>query len=121
MAPATQAVKFTRLTGSAMLFAKNATTWNEHEKTSGEINNKNIGVTMPITSGIISAFPGIGKTTLAKEHHSVIDLESSNYKWLDIDSNLPIEQRKGMSKTLNPNFPENYIRDIVSLAREGYI
>ncbi len=75
----------------------------------------------PITSGIISAFPGIGKTTLAKEHHSVIDLESSNYKWLDIDSDLPIEQRKGMSKTLNPNFPENYIRDIVSLAREGYI
>lgn len=36
-------------------------------------------------------------------------------------SDLPIEQRKGMSKTLNPNFPENYIRDIVSLAREGYI
>lgn len=68
MAPATQAVKFTRLTGSAMLFAKNATTWNEHEKTSGEINNKNIGVTMPITSGIISAFPGIGKTTLAKKN-----------------------------------------------------
>lgn len=40
MAPATQAVKFTRPTGSAMLFAKNATTWNEHEKTSGEISNK---------------------------------------------------------------------------------
>lgn len=75
---------------------------------------------MPITSGIISAFPGIGKTTLAKENHKVIDLESSNYKWLDIDNNLSIEQRKGTSKTLNPNFPENYIRDIISLAQEGY-
>lgn len=121
MAPATQAVKFTRLTDSATLFAKTATTQKEPVKTSGKINNKNIGVTIPIASGIISAFPGIGKTTLAKEHYSVIDLESSNYKWLDIDSDLPIEQRKGMSKTLNPNFPENYIRDIVSLAREGYI
>lgn len=58
---------------------------------------------------------------MQKKHYSVIDLESSNYKWLDIDSDLPIEQRKGMSKTLNPNFPENYIRDIVSLARDGYI
>lgn len=67
MAPATQAVKSTHLTGSATLFVKTATTQKEPVKTSGEINNKNIGVTMPITSGIISAFPGIGKTTLAKK------------------------------------------------------
>lgn len=26
--------------------------------------------------------------------YSVIDLESSNYKWLDIDSDLPIEHEK---------------------------
>ena len=90
MAAAIQAVKSTRPTDLAMLSAKNATTQKEPVKTSGEINNKNIGVTMPITSDIISAFPGIGKTTLAKEHYNVIDLESSNYKWLDIDSDLPI-------------------------------
>lgn len=41
MAPATQAVKFTRPTGSAMLFAKNATTQKELVKTSGETNTLN--------------------------------------------------------------------------------
>ena len=38
MAPATQAVKSTHLTGSAMLFAKTATTQKELVKTSGETN-----------------------------------------------------------------------------------
>lgn len=40
---------------------------------------------------IISAFPGIGKTTLVQANKNYIDLESSDYKWLDIDKELSME------------------------------
>lgn len=43
---------------------------------------------------VISAFPGIGKTTLVQTNKNYIDLESSDYKWLDIDKTLSIEERK---------------------------
>ena len=64
---------------------------------------------------IISAFPGIGKTTLVQINKNYIDLESSDYKWIDIDKTLPIEERKGTAKTINPDFPENYIKKIIEL------
>ena len=64
---------------------------------------------------IISAFPGIGKTTLVQINKNYIDLESSDYKWLDIDKSLSIEERKGTAKTINPDFPENYIKKIIEL------
>lgn len=41
MAPATQAVKFTRPTGSAMVYVKNATTQKELARTHGETNTLN--------------------------------------------------------------------------------
>ena len=69
---------------------------------------------------IISAFPGIGKTTLVQTNKNYIDLESSDYKWIDIDKTLSIEERKGTAKTINPNFPENYIKKIVELTSMGY-
>lgn len=64
---------------------------------------------------IISAFPGIGKTTLVQTNKNYIDLESSDYKWIDIDKTLSIEERKGTAKTINPDFPENYIKKIIEL------
>ena len=69
---------------------------------------------------IISAFPGIGKTTLVQINKNYIDLESSDYKWIDIDKTLPIEERKGTAKTINPDFPENYIKKITELTDMGF-
>ena len=69
---------------------------------------------------IISAFPGIGKTTLVQTSKNYIDLESSDYKWLDIDKTLPIEERKGTAKTINPDFPNNYIKKISELTDMGF-
>lgn len=48
---------------------------------------------------IISGFPGIGKTYIAKEEPFVLDSDSSKFSWL----------AKGVR---NPEFPENYIRHI---------
>lgn len=69
---------------------------------------------------IISAFPGIGKTTLVQINKNYIDLESSDYKWIDIDKTLPIEERKGTAKTINPDFPNNYIKKINELTGMGF-
>lgn len=69
---------------------------------------------------VISAFPGIGKTTLVQTNKNYIDLESSDYKWVDIDKTLSIEERKGTAKTINPDFPENYIKKIIESTSVGY-
>ena len=69
---------------------------------------------------IISVFPGIGKTTLVQTNKNYIDLESSDYKWLDIDKTLSVEECKGTAKTINPNFPENYIKKIIELTNNGF-
>lgn len=69
---------------------------------------------------IISVFPGIGKTTLVQINKNYIDLESSDYKWIDIDKTLPIEERKGTAKTINPDFPNNYIKKINELTSMGF-
>ena len=69
---------------------------------------------------VISAFPGIGKTTLVQTNKNYIDLESSDYKWIDIDKTLPIEERKGTAKTISPDFPENYIKKIIELTDMGF-
>lgn len=69
---------------------------------------------------VISAFPGIGKTTLVQTNKNYIDLESSDYKWVDIDKTLSIEERKGTAKTINPDFPENYIQKIIELTDMGF-
>lgn len=60
---------------------------------------------------IISAFAGVGKTTLAKKYEKdVIDLESGNFKWIE---NGNTEATKGdNTRTLNPKFPINYLEAI---------
>lgn len=62
---------------------------------------------------IIAGFAGIGKTTLAKKYKNVIDLESSIYKWDNTGlEDVPVEQRKGTIRKVNPGWPNNYIEEI---------
>lgn len=61
---------------------------------------------------IVSAFAGVGKTTLAQEYKDdVIDLESGNFKWLN---NENTESSKGTNRVQNPRYPINYLEAIKS-------
>lgn len=69
-------------------------------------------------SGIlVGGFKAIGKSTLSKKYSNVIDLESSDFKYI-IDENLktiPVEQRKGLKKRIkNPEYPLNYYNELIS-------
>ncbi len=63
---------------------------------------------------IISGFGGVGKTYLAKKYKKVIDLESSPYKYdytkADGQNYEKLKGKEG--RTLNKNYPENYIAAI---------
>lgn len=65
---------------------------------------------------LIAGFGGIGKTTLAKKYNNVLDLESSNFKYI-IDKELEklsVEKRKGLkTRKLNKDFPKNYYNAII--------
>ena len=66
---------------------------------------------------LIAGFGAIGKTTAAKKYKNIIDLESSNFKYIIDDhlNELPVEERKGLSsRKLNPEFPLNYYRAIIN-------
>lgn len=66
---------------------------------------------------IVSAFAGVGKTTLAQKYSSdVIDLESGNYRWLNSDGT---EQSKGTQRVPNPRFPINYL-EAIKAANQKY-
>ncbi len=65
---------------------------------------------------IISGFPGIGKTTLAKKYVNVIDMESSDYTYIltEEERKIPREELKGVRKSKrNPRWPINYIEEII--------
>lgn len=66
---------------------------------------------------LIAAFAGLGKTTLGKKYDNVIDLESSDFKWLETGlENIDKEKRKGLSsRNPNPDWPQNYINKIVEV------
>lgn len=70
---------------------------------------------------VISGFPGIGKSTLSRKYANVLDLESSDYKWIydnpHIES-LDKESRKGIkSRSVNPEWPNNYITAVLNNLR----
>lgn len=69
---------------------------------------------------IISAFPGVGKTTLNKKYENIIDLESSIYKYLfDKEvSELEIEARKALPREKNPEYPNNYLKAIKEATKQ---
>jgi len=64
---------------------------------------------------IISGFAGIGKTTAQKMCDNVLDLESSNYKWIypEAIGEMDKEARKGITdRVQNPEWPINYVNKI---------
>lgn len=71
---------------------------------------------------IISAFAGLGKTTLANKYTNILDLESTNYHWIfekESRENLTNEELKGVkSRKLNEEWPQNYIKKILEAQRE---
>ena len=67
---------------------------------------------------IIRGYPGIGKSYVGKRYDYIVDLESSDYKWIydDKSINMNKELRKTTPyKQLNPEYPNNYINKIKSL------
>jgi len=64
---------------------------------------------------IIAAFAGVGKSFIRKKYENILDLESTYYKWLENGvANLTEEERKGnKNRVLNPNWPQNYITEIL--------
>lgn len=68
-----------------------------------------------IVGKIISAFAGVGKSYVGKKYSSVLDLESTYYKWLENGvAHLTEEERKGRKdRVLNPLWPQNYIDEIL--------
>lgn len=62
---------------------------------------------------IISAFATCGKSYLGKKYSNVIDLESSNYKYINSKSeSISVEESKGTSRELNKEWPFNYYKAI---------
>ena len=64
---------------------------------------------------IIAGLPCIGKTTMGERYANVMDLSSTKFHYL-VDDQLIDENLKGNenSLTVNPNWPENYINEIIS-------
>ena len=69
---------------------------------------------------VIAAWPGTGKTT-AGQLEGVVDLESSDYKWLDAKPNRDKEAAKGGLHVPNPSFPTNYVDAVLAEHRRGKI
>lgn len=71
---------------------------------------------------IISGFAGIGKTTLQQNYANVIDLESSDFKWVYPNQNIQNmdkEKRKAIpNRVQNPSWPLNYVKEIVQKSQE---
>lgn len=72
---------------------------------------------------IIGGFPGVGKSFLSKNRDDVIDLETLHYRWIyrdNIEDVSDEELKNGrFAKRPNPDFPENYINEVVRLYEEG--
>ena len=65
------------------------------------------------TNLIIAGFSGIGKTYLGNKYQNVIDLDAASYAYTDIElENLNMEERKGLKRSPNKDFPNNYIKAI---------
>lgn len=69
---------------------------------------------------IISGFPGIGKTELAKKYENVIDLDGMPYIYeLTLEQEkISYEKLKGTFKEKSNNWPENYIEEILKRQKQ---
>lgn len=61
---------------------------------------------------VICGFPGIGKTMAEEKRKDTMDLESSNFKWIQDDN--------GSGLVENPHWPENYLNEIEAQYRDNY-
>lgn len=73
-----------------------------------------------IPTTIVSGFPAIGKSYIAKQFPMAVrDLESSDYHWLkELGTNNWSTDDAG-NKIAHPLWPSNYIRDIKALEKTG--
>ena len=61
------------------------------------------------TNLIIADFSNIGKTYLGNKYQNVIDLDAATYAYTDIElESLNIEEQKGLKRSPNKDFPNNY-------------
>ena len=67
---------------------------------------------------IYSGFAGVGKTYASETHSNVIDLESSQFQWVNARPKS-IEKNKSRYSAKNPEWPGNYISAIVEQAQSG--
>ncbi len=68
------------------------------------------------TNKVIAAYPGLGKTTLAKNNSKILDLDPGRYKYLGMEnlSDKELELRKGdYTRKSNPNYPNNFIEAVI--------
>ncbi len=70
---------------------------------------------------IIYAFPSSGKTTMCEKYNNMIDLESSDFRWLLTEEQkmLSVEERKGLPRVESPNWPQNYF-EAIEQAKEQF-
>ena len=72
---------------------------------------------------VVYGFPCIGKSTLCDKENGnkYLDLESSDFQWVFTEEmkKMSVEERKGIVKQKNPDWPANYAKAITE-AREKY-
>lgn len=72
---------------------------------------------------VISAFAGLGKTTLAQKYENICDLQTSQYRYhcqnINLENKEEYEKLKGgFNKEINPNWPNNYIAELKKAIQE---
>lgn len=71
---------------------------------------------------IICGFKAIGKSTVARKYENIIDLESSDYKYIldECLKDISVEKTKGLKeRKLNPEYPYNYYDKIIDEYNQG--
>jgi adenylate kinase family enzyme len=72
----------------------------------------------------VYGFPAVGKTTMAKKYNNVFDLEKGHYAYLltDEQKKLNDEEKKGIKKMDNPDYPQNYFDALIeNLKKYDYV
>lgn len=69
---------------------------------------------------VISAFAGLGKTTVCKKYPNVCDLQSSPYRceYSNIDKKDYEKMKCDKTRVINPNWPNNYLEALKKAIEE---
>lgn len=73
---------------------------------------------------VISAFAGMGKTTLANTYSETFcDIDPAEHKFILTKEQqaLPVEQQKALVRERNPEWPLNYLADIKQKVASGKV